>query len=33
MVRRETKTGANAGQPFWGCSTFPKCRGIIKVNA
>jgi hypothetical protein len=29
MVRRQAKTGAMAGQEFWGCSTFPKCRGII----
>ena len=28
MVQREVKTGAKAGQKFWGCSTFPKCRGI-----
>ncbi|RAU17063.1 nuclease [Nitrincola tibetensis] len=28
MVIRETKRGANAGQQFWGCSTFPKCRGL-----
>ncbi len=32
MVRREAKSGANAGQAFWGCSAFPKCRGIIKVS-
>ncbi|MFT7561023.1 MAG: restriction system protein [Flavobacteriales bacterium] len=29
MVIRKTKKGANAGNTFWGCSTFPKCRGII----
>lgn len=29
MVRRRTKSGTRAGQTFWGCSTFPKCRGIV----
>lgn len=28
MVRRTAKAGANAGRTFWGCSTFPACRGI-----
>lgn len=28
MVQRVAKSGANAGRPFWGCSTFPVCRGI-----
>jgi restriction system protein len=27
MVRRTASKGANAGAQFWGCSTFPKCRG------
>ncbi|MBK1724801.1 hypothetical protein CKO23_21760 [Thiocystis violacea] len=27
MVRRTAKRGAEAGKSFWGCSTFPKCRG------
>ena len=27
MVLRTAKRGANAGQKFWGCSTFPRCRG------
>lgn len=26
LVIRTRKTGANAGQQFWGCSAFPKCR-------
>ena len=25
MVIRTAKTGTNAGETFWGCSTFPKC--------
>lgn len=28
MVRRQVKAGDNAGREFWGCSAFPKCRGI-----
>lgn len=28
MIRRTAKTGANAGKAFWGCSTYPACRGI-----
>lgn len=28
MVRRHVKAGDNAGREFWGCSAFPKCRGI-----
>lgn len=32
MVLRRAKTGANAGNEFWGCSTYPKCRGIRPVG-
>lgn len=28
MVERTATQGANKGNSFWGCSTFPKCRGI-----
>ena len=31
MVLRETKKGENLGKQFWGCSGFPKCRGIRAV--
>ena len=27
MILRTTKKGPNAGNQFWGCSQFPKCRG------
>lgn len=27
MVRRTAKKGANAGSAFWGCSTYPVCKG------
>ena len=27
MVRRTAQKGSKAGTQFWGCSTFPACRG------
>ena len=30
MVLRKARSGKNAGQQFWGCSVFPKCRGARK---
>ena len=30
MVRRTARRGANAGSKFWGCSEFPRCRGIVQ---
>ena len=32
MVRREAKRGANTGHLFWGCSVFPKCRGMLSIG-
>ena len=32
MVLRTAKNGANQGEKFWGCSNFPKCRGILKFD-
>jgi len=32
MVLRRAKTGKNAGRQFWGCSTFPRCRGMLKTR-
>jgi restriction system protein len=29
MVRRVAKKGRNAGQAFWGCSQYPRCRGTL----
>lgn len=29
MVMRKATKGANAGNQFWGCSSFPKCRGVV----
>jgi restriction system protein len=33
MVIRVARTGANAGGNFWGCSNYPKCRGIRAIFA
>ncbi|MDX2368245.1 MAG: NERD domain-containing protein [Colwellia sp.] len=32
MVLRKASKGKNAGNEFWGCSTFPRCRNIIVVD-
>lgn len=32
MILRNATKGKNAGRSFWGCSTFPKCRGIINID-
>ena len=29
MVRRTAKRGRRSGTHFWGCSSFPRCRGLI----
>jgi restriction system protein len=29
MVRRVAMKGASAGEAFWGCAVFPKCRGTM----
>jgi len=31
MVKRKAARGANAGNEFWGCSRYPKCRGVRPV--
>lgn len=31
MGIRVAKKGANAGNQFWGCSTYPQCRGVVNV--
>lgn len=31
MVTRVARSGANAGGDFWGCSAYPKCRGIRPI--
>lgn len=32
MRRRQAKTGKNAGQEFWGCTAYPDCRGVRKIE-
>ncbi len=32
MVVRKGKKGQNIGNKFWGCSSFPKCRGIVNIK-
>lgn len=32
MVERVAKKGARQGQSFYGCSQFPKCRGVMNVS-
>jgi restriction system protein len=32
MVKRTARRGARAGQQFWGCSRFPRCRGTIGID-
>lgn len=33
MVIRIARRGANAGEQFWGCSTYPKCQGTRPASA
>jgi ssDNA-binding Zn-finger/Zn-ribbon topoisomerase 1 len=33
MVKRVAKKGTHAGEEFWACSAFPKCRTIKAINA
>ncbi len=33
MVLRTAKRGRNSGGQFWGCQTFPKCKGTRQVQA
>jgi hypothetical protein len=32
LVLRTARSGSRAGQQFWGCSTFPKCRVVQNVT-
>lgn len=32
MMRRTAGSGKNIGREFWGCSTYPKCRGIREIQ-
>ena len=32
MRRRTAGKGPRAGQPFWGCSSYPNCRGALDIK-
>lgn len=32
MILRTAKSGANAGNQFWGCSGYPTCRSMISLS-
>lgn len=32
MVRRTAKKGKNAGNDFWGCSNYPRCRNTMIIR-
>lgn len=32
MVRRTARKGQNAGSQFWGCSTYPGCKGTRQAS-
>lgn len=32
MIKRRAQKGKNAGKCFYGCSNYPKCRGIINIE-
>lgn len=32
MIKRVSKKGKNAGSEFWGCQSFPKCRGVVSID-
>jgi ssDNA-binding Zn-finger/Zn-ribbon topoisomerase 1 len=32
MIVRTARSGARAGHQFWGCSTYPACRGIVDIT-
>ncbi|WP_169392928.1 MULTISPECIES: nuclease-related domain-containing protein [Psychrobacter] len=33
MVKRTAKTGTNKGRAFFGCQNYPKCKGIVNIEA
>lgn len=32
MVLRTARQGTNQGNQFWGCTNYPRCRGILKYD-
>jgi restriction system protein len=33
MVLRTARRGANTGEQFYGCSTYPQCRGMVSMTS
>jgi len=33
MVVRVSKKGKFENEPFWGCTNYPRCRGIVKYSS
>lgn len=33
MVKRAARKGSRTGKPFYGCSKYPKCKGIANLEA
>lgn len=31
MVLRTVRSGKNAGRQFWGCSSYPDCKGLVEL--
>lgn len=31
MVLRTARNGENAGKQFWGCSSYPECKGVVNI--
>ncbi|MDO9365715.1 MAG: restriction endonuclease [Methylotenera sp.] len=31
MIKRTARKGNNVGNEFWGCSTFPRCKGTVQI--
>ncbi|GGI91616.1 restriction endonuclease [Halopseudomonas pertucinogena] len=31
MIKRTAKRGANAGDSFWGCSDYPRCKSVVNI--
>ncbi len=32
MLLRTARSGPNAGEKFWGCSNYPRCKGVLKYQ-
>jgi len=32
LARRKARSGKNAGRDFWGCTGYPECKGVKKME-